>query len=63
MWYLGEAFRNGYDAAGVFNLTKIDPWFLAQIEDIVKTEAWVASQQLADICQRELRVPEAQGFL
>jgi carbamoyl-phosphate synthase large subunit len=62
MWYLGQAFRTGYSQQEVFNLTKIDPWFLAQIEDIVKTEAWVASQQLADIGQRELRGLKRKGF-
>ena len=39
MWYLGQAFRDGLTFEEIFQLTKIDPWFLAQIEDIVRTLA------------------------
>jgi carbamoyl-phosphate synthase large subunit len=45
IWYVGQAFRTGYSMQDVFNLTKIDPWFLVQIEDIVKTEEWLTTQQ------------------
>lgn len=38
IWYVGDAFAKGYSLARVHELTKIDPWFLAQIEDIVKIE-------------------------
>ena len=39
LWYLGQAFRNGMDLDRAFQLTKIDPWFLVQIQDIVREEA------------------------
>ena len=62
IWYVGQAFRNGYTLEEVFNLTKIDPWFLVQIEDIVKTEAWVASQLLQDFDADALRGLKRKGF-
>jgi len=62
MWYLGQAFRSGYSMQDVFNLTKIDPWFLVQIEDIVKTEDWLATQQLADLDADSLRGLKRKGF-
>ncbi|WP_337219448.1 hypothetical protein, partial [Vibrio parahaemolyticus] len=37
IWYVGQAFRNGMSLDAVHQLTKIDPWFLAQIEDIILT--------------------------
>ena len=38
IWAVGDAFRVGMSVDEVFNHSKIDPWFLVQIEDIVKRE-------------------------
>ena len=38
IWYVGDAFAQGLSVDEVFALTKIDPWFLVQIEQIVKLE-------------------------
>ncbi|KAF1019078.1 MAG: Carbamoyl-phosphate synthase large chain [Paracidovorax wautersii] len=38
IWYVGDAFAAGWSLDEVHDLTKIDKWFLVQIEDIVKTE-------------------------
>jgi carbamoyl-phosphate synthase large subunit len=38
IWYVGDAFAMGLSVDEVFNLTKIDKWFLVQIEQIVKIE-------------------------
>ncbi len=62
MWYLGQAFRRGYTLEQVFNLTKIDPWFLVQIEDIVKTEEWLTTQQLEALDATTLRTIKRKGF-
>ena len=62
MWYLGQAFRSGYTLDQVFALTKIDPWFLVQIEDIVRTEEWLATQQLASLDAATLRNIKRKGF-
>ena len=35
IWYVGDAFRRGLSVERVFELTKIDPWFLVQIEDLI----------------------------
>jgi len=62
MWYLGQAFRSGYSMQDVFNLTKIDPWFLVQIEDIVKTEEWLATRKLESLDADILRGLKRKGF-
>ncbi|MBK6906892.1 MAG: carbamoyl-phosphate synthase large subunit [Rhodocyclaceae bacterium] len=62
LWYVGQAFREGYTMDQVFNLTKIDPWFLVQIEDIVRTEEWLASQTLADLDASKMRSLKRKGF-
>ncbi len=38
IWYVGDAFAAGWSVDEVFDLTKIDRWFLVQIEQIVKIE-------------------------
>jgi carbamoyl-phosphate synthase large subunit len=38
IWYVGDAFAQGMSVQEVFDLTKIDPWFLQQIEEIVRIE-------------------------
>ncbi len=62
IWYLGQAFREGYSMEQLFNLTKIDPWFLVQIEDIVKTEGWLATQTLESLDAVALRGLKRKGF-
>ena len=38
IWYVADAFRQGFDLEEVAELTGIDPWFLAQIHDLVDEE-------------------------
>jgi len=38
IWYVGDAFAMGLSVDEVYDLTKIDRWFLVQIEEIVKIE-------------------------
>ena len=62
LWYVAQAFREGYSLQLVFDLTRIDPWFLVQIEDIIKTEAWLRSQNLGDLDDSALRNLKRKGF-
>ncbi|BBO21365.1 MAG: carbamoyl-phosphate synthase (glutamine-hydrolyzing) [Rhodocyclaceae bacterium] len=62
VWYLGQAFRNGMSREKAFQLTKIDPWFLAQIEDIVREEAALAGRKLHDLDAEAMRRLKRKGF-
>ncbi len=62
IWYVGQAFREGMSQEQVFNLTKIDPWFLAQIEDIVLAEKALAGRSLKALQAAELRDLKRKGF-
>ena len=42
-WHLAEAFRCGMSVAQVHDICKIDPWFLAQVAELVETEAAIIS--------------------
>ena len=41
IWYVGDAFAQGFSLEEVHQLTHIDPWFLSQIKEIVDTELWL----------------------
>jgi carbamoyl-phosphate synthase large subunit len=62
IWYVGQAFRDGMSLEKVFQLTRIDPWFLVQIEDIVREEAALAGGRLTDIDADEMRRLKRKGF-
>jgi carbamoyl-phosphate synthase large subunit len=62
IWYVGQAFREGMTLEQVHNLTKIDPWFLAQIEDIVLSEKALAGRSLTALQAPELRELKRKCF-
>jgi len=62
IYYLADAFRQGYSIEDVFQLTAVDPWFLAQIEDLVKLENNFAELSLDKIDQALMRKMKRKGF-
>jgi len=62
IWYVGDAFRLGMSLEEVQAETDIDPWFLAQIEDIVKAEGLVRNRTLESLSAPELRYLKQKGF-
>ena len=62
IWYVGDAFAMGMSVDEVFALTKIDPWFLVQIEQIVKIELELETTSLDKIDAETLRALKQKGF-
>ena len=62
IWYVGDAFAQGMSVDEVFALTKIDHWFLIQIEEIVKIELELERNRLNDLSADELRTLKKKGF-
>ena len=60
--FVGDAFRIGMTLDEVFEETAIDPWFLAQIEDIVKTEQALAGRTLQSLSKDEFLFLKRKGF-
>jgi len=60
--YVADAFRAGWPVARVAELTRIDPWFLAQIEELVKQEAQVREHGFGALSAERLRVLKRKGF-
>ena len=62
IWYVGDAFAQGFSLEEVQQLTHIDPWFLAQIKEIVDIELWLDSQSLSALDKTALFKLKQKGF-
>jgi carbamoyl-phosphate synthase large subunit len=62
IWYVGDAFRAGMTVDQVFDHSKIDRWFLVQIEDIIKREMALKGRHLADLDKDALFQLKRRGF-
>ncbi|MBX3634407.1 MAG: carbamoyl-phosphate synthase large subunit [Rubrivivax sp.] len=60
--FLADAFRVGMTLDEVFDETHVDPWFLAQIEELVAIEGRVAQRTLESLGAAELRWLKGKGF-
>ncbi|UGQ48087.1 carbamoyl-phosphate synthase large subunit [Massilia endophytica] len=62
IWYVGDAFAQGFTLEEVYGLTKIDPWFLVQIKEIVDLELWLDTQKLDNLDRTTLFKLKQKGF-
>ncbi len=62
LFYLADAFRAGLSVEDVHALSRVDPWFLDQIEDIIFTEKTLAEGGLAALDAEALRRHKRMGF-
>jgi carbamoyl-phosphate synthase large subunit len=62
IWYVGDAFAQGFTMEEVHQLTRIDPWFLAQIKDIIDIELWLDTQSIDAIDKDLLLKLKKKGF-
>jgi len=62
IWYVGDAFAQGFSIDEVHQLTRIDPWFLVQIKEIVDLELALDKMTLADLDAESLRSLKRKGF-
>lgn len=61
LWHIADAFRMDFTIEEIHRLSGIDPWFLAEIEDIVVTESQIRSQSQAPDA-RQLMEWKQKGF-
>ena len=62
IWYVGDAFAQGFTLEEVHQLTHIDPWFLVQIKEIVDIELWLETQSLDVLDKNLLFKLKQKGF-
>ena len=62
LFYVAQAFREGFTIEDVFNLTKIDPWFLSYIKDLINTEKQISMTKVSNFHHDFLRDLKRKGF-
>jgi carbamoyl-phosphate synthase large subunit len=62
IWYVGDAFGQGFSLEEVHQLTHIDPWFLAQIKEIVDIELELEKHTLNDLSRDMILALKKKGF-
>jgi carbamoyl-phosphate synthase large subunit len=62
LWYVADAFGIGMSLDEIHGYTKIDPWFLVQIQELVNLELEVEKKTLAEITPEYLRMLKRKGF-
>ncbi|MEQ8993593.1 MAG: carbamoyl-phosphate synthase large subunit, partial [Pseudomonadales bacterium] len=62
LWYVADAFRFGMTLEEIHELSAIDPWFLAEIEDLVRAEQALAGIELGGLDRDRLYALKQQGF-
>jgi len=62
LWFVADAFRSGVPLEQIHDWTSIDPWFLAQIRDLVEEEARIKEEGLGGLTQPRMRTLKRKGF-
>ncbi len=62
LWYIADAFRQGLSVDEIHQESKIDPWFLGQIEELVRYERSLHGKTLSNLTFQELRELKKRGF-
>jgi carbamoyl-phosphate synthase large subunit len=62
IWCLADAFRAGLEIEEIYGYSGVDPWFLAQIEDIIRLESTLVGRSVTDLAYPELRLLKRKGF-
>jgi carbamoyl-phosphate synthase large subunit len=62
LWVIADAFRAGFTVEELYQLIKVDRWFLVQIEDLVNEERAVAASTFAELDKDRLYRLKRKGF-
>lgn len=62
VWYLADAIRRGWSMQKIHHVTKIDPWFLKQIELIVQEEENISDTSLSQVSADQMRQWKEMGY-
>jgi len=62
LWYIGDAFREGLSVDEVHEATGIEPWFLAEIQDLISTEDQISENELESLDASQVFAWKRKGF-
>lgn len=62
LWYIADAFRHDLSLEEIYQESKVDPWFLAQIQELVLLEQFLHEKSIQDLDKTTLRHLKRHGF-
>ena len=62
LWFVADGFREGLTVEEVFEFSKIDPWFLVQIKDLIDEEKNLKKLSLSELGFQDLYDLKRKGF-
>jgi carbamoyl-phosphate synthase large subunit len=62
LWFIGDAIRMGMSVEELYGLSGVDPWFLVQIEDLIKDEANLSKTSFHDLTADQIYRLKRKGF-
>jgi carbamoyl-phosphate synthase large subunit len=62
LWYIADAFRHGLTIEDVFDISKIDRWFLVQMRDLVTEENKLKEEGKSSLTEERIRILKRKGF-
>ncbi len=62
LWYIADAFRHGFTLDEIHQECNVDPWFLAQIKELVELEGTVLSKTIADFDKATMFQLKRRGY-
>ncbi|MGQ3890046.1 carbamoyl-phosphate synthase large subunit [Legionella sp. CNM-1927-20] len=62
LWYIADAFRQDLSLEEIYNESKVDPWFLAQIQELVLLERTILGKSIDELDKLTLQQLKKRGF-
>ncbi len=62
IYYIADAFRLGMSQSEIYDFTKIDRWFLSQIEDLVSSEKTIQGTLITGVSAESMFQLKRKGF-
>ncbi|MDI1352558.1 MAG: carbamoyl-phosphate synthase large subunit, partial [bacterium] len=62
LWYIADAFRHNISLEEIHSESRVDPWFLAQIEELVHLERLVFGHSIHELDKNTLHLLKRRGF-
>jgi carbamoyl-phosphate synthase large subunit len=62
LWFLAQGFRQGMSLEDIYRISHVDPWFLAEIEDLIREEQALAGRKASSLSREQWLSLKRKGF-
>ncbi|MBL1352636.1 MAG: carbamoyl-phosphate synthase large subunit, partial [Zetaproteobacteria bacterium] len=62
LWWMGEALRAGWSEEKVFNVSKVDPWFVRELAAVIELEQALSGRDVSSLSKQEWKQAKREGL-